>query len=481
MFLLDKLLLDPLPRTDRRVAFILSSLMEVDQSLRTLSGKSSAGLIVLHGHAPQAIASLARELQADAVFCARDYEPQAIARDAAVSQTLQALGCSFQQVKDHVVFEQREILTQSGTPYTVFTPYLRNWMARLATEQPPLHTPVDLQSKLAERPPNYRHPVPSLEDIGFTSTLSDTLSGIVSATENNPTLQAPMQALGSGMSGAHKLLDDFLHRIDQYHAARDFPAVRGPSYLGVHLRFGTVSIRTLVRLALQKIGAGEREEEEKGADISAGARIWLQELAWRDFYFQILANFPHVATSAFKPAYDGIVWEEGALADRYFDAWCNGRTGYPLVDAAMLQLRESGYMHNRLRMVSGSFLVKHLGVDWRRGEQFFALHLNDFDLASNNGGWQWVSSTGCDAQPYFRIFHPVRQSEKFDPQGKFIRRYLPQLAALDNKSIHAPWAASADALARANVVLGHNYPQPIVDHATAREQTLNRYAAVRQL
>jgi deoxyribodipyrimidine photo-lyase len=235
------------------------------------------------------------------------------------------------------------------------------------------------------------------------------------------------------------------------------------------LRFGTVSIRQLVRLALPLHQDGR-----------TGASVWLSELIWRDFYFQIVANFPHVAQGAFKPEYDAIAWEQGDHAKQLFKAWCEGRTGYPLVDAAMAQLNQTGYMHNRLRMVAGSFLVKHLGIDWRWGEKYFAQHLNDFDLSANNGGWQWVSSSGCDAQPYFRIFNPVSQSEKFDAQGKFIKRYLPALAALDAKSIHAPWLAKPLVLEAAGLALGRDYPLPVVDHATARARTLQRYGVVKK-
>jgi len=207
----------------------------------------------------------------------------------------------------------------------------------------------------------------------------------------------------------------------------------------------------------------------------------LSELVWREFYFQILANYPHVAQRAFKPEYDAIRWERGKHADALFAAWCTGRTGYPLVDAAMAQINQTGYMHNRLRMVAASFLVKDLGLDWRRGEHYFAEKLNDFDLAANNGGWQWVASSGCDAQPWFRVFNPVTQSERFDPQGKFIRRYLPQLAGLQGPAIHAPWTAGALELQAAGVRLGDNYPQPLVAHDEARARTLERYAVVRKV
>ena len=211
-----------------------------------------------------------------------------------------------------------------------------------------------------------------------------------------------------------------------------------------------------------------------------GAEVWLSELIWRDFYHQILHHHPRVVGHAFKPEYDRIRWAHGPHADALFAAWCEGRTGYPLVDAAMLQLARTGYMHNRLRMVTASFLVKDLGLDWRRGEAWFALHLNDFDLAANNGGWQWAASTGCDAQPYFRIFNPVSQSEKFDPEGKFIRRYLPQLAGLSAKAVHAPWLAKPLELAEAGLRLGVDYPEPVVDHDAARQRTLERFAVARQ-
>jgi len=273
------------------------------------------------------------------------------------------------------------------------------------------------------------------------------------------------------MSGARALFDAFAERIGRYHEARDFPALKAPSYLSVHLRFGTVSLRRLVLHALQVMDA------DPGA--ADGARVWLSELTWRDFYFQVLHHFPHAAERAFKPEYDRIAWQDGAEGERLFSAWAQGRTGYPLVDAAMAQLEHSGYMHNRLRMVTASFLTKDLGIDWRRGERLFADTLIDFDLAANNGGWQWAASSGCDAQPYFRIFNPVTQSQKFDPQGRFIRRYLPQLADLSDRAIHAPWLASPMELQAAGVRLGVDYPHPVVDHDVARKRTLERYGVVK--
>jgi deoxyribodipyrimidine photo-lyase len=273
------------------------------------------------------------------------------------------------------------------------------------------------------------------------------------------------------MSGAHRLIDAFHDRMPAYATDRDPPAERGTSYLSVHLRFGTVSIRALARAAIDRA---------KHAADARGAESWLGELIWRDFYFQILDHRPDLAAgAAFKPRFDRILWETGARGDALFDAWCNGATGYPLVDAAMTQINSSGFMHNRLRMVVASFLVKDLGIDWHRGEAYFADRLNDFELSSNNGGWQWAASSGCDAQPWFRIFNPVTQSKRFDTDGAFIRRYLPKLAGLSNRAIHAPWRATERELAAAGIVLGRDYPAPIVDHDEARVVTLARYAVVK--
>jgi len=449
VFVFDREILDPLARVDRRVEFIRESLVQLDQALHQASGHAHGGLITRHAVASEDIVTLAHQLKVQCVFAAHDYEPVAVARDERVRAALAQAGIGFQTCKDHVIFERRDILTQAGTVYGVFTPYKNNWLSRLNAEHLRHHDISKLAARLAPRPPGCQAPVPTLGDLGFEAS-------------NLSTLKMPV-----GLHGGAQLFEEFFERMDQYHATRDFPAVKGPSYLGVHLRFGTVSIRQLVATAWQRQLAG-----------SPGAAVWLSELVWRDFYFSILANFPHVAEHAFKPDYDAIPWDSGPAANERFDAWCQGRTGYPLVDAAMAQINQTGYMHNRLRMVVGSFLVKDLGLDWRWGERYFARHLNDFDLSANNGGWQWVASSGCDAQPYFRIFNPVSQSEKFDPDGKFIRRYLPQLAGLSNKAIHAPWTAKPLELQTAGVTLGVHYPQPMVDHAQARSRTLQRYAVV---
>jgi deoxyribodipyrimidine photo-lyase len=363
-----------------------------------------------------------------------------------------------------VIFEHQQVLTGQGGVFSVFTPFKNAWLKKLQATDLDAHA-IDLDSgEFAAIPKPLNLPFPSLKSMGFEST------GIESY-------------LPTGMSGASELFEQFLDRMDQYHATRDFPAVKGPSYLSVHSRFGTISIRALVREAHHRMLAG-----------SMGATIWLSELIWRDFYFMILSNHPRLAPAlgkkslihgtaghqSFKPDYDKIVWESGAKAQKLFKAWCEGKTGYPLVDAAMHQLNQSGYMHNRLRMVVACFLIKDLGIDWRWGEQYFADHLNDFDFAANNGGWQWASSSGCDAQPYFRIFNPITQSEKFDAEGKFIKKYLPQLSKLSKKAIHAPWLAGDIELDLAGVRLGRDYPPPIVQHDEARKNTLIRYAVVKK-
>lgn len=455
VFVFDRDILDPLLarglQADRRVEFIRESLLELADALATAGG----GLIVLHDHAEHAIPALAHELDVQAVFANHDYEPAANARDDAVRQALAAQARVLFSVKDQVVFERDEILTGQGKPFSVFTPYKNAW---LRTVQPfDLHPyPIaPYLHALAPVPAAYRKPVPTLGQLGFCAS---NLAEI---------------ALPAGASGAQALFDEFANRIGDYGRRRDYPALRGPSYLSVHLRFGTISIRTLARTAHETVLRG-------GAD-SAGAALWLSELIWRDFYFMILNHHPRVADgAAFHPAYDAIRWQDGETGERYFRAWCDAASGYPLVDAAMLQIRQSGYMHNRLRMVAASFLVKDLGVDWRRGEQYFAEQLNDFDFAANNGGWQWAASTGCDAQPWLRIFNPVTQSEKFDPQGRLIRKYLPQLAALPDKYLHAPWTAPEPVLAAAGVRLGDNYPRPLVQHDVARKQTLARYGVVKE-
>lgn len=438
-FVFDTDILDTLPsRQDRRVEFIRESLVQLDAAL----AKNGGGLIVRHGTAEREIPALARQLGVGAVFANRDYEPQAKARDGAVAADLAQAGISLQLFKDQAIFDGDEVLTKGGTAYTVFTPYKNNWLAKLDDFYLRPYPVGAYAARLA--PPPAGNTIPSLETIGFQTT--------------------DLEAIGvaPGMAGAALRWEDFQVRLDDYAVRRDFPGIKGVSYLSVHLRFGTLSIRQLAAEAWRRGGAG--------------AQAWLNELVWRDFYFMVLDHFPQLPGGCFKPEFDALQWDE---APALLAAWQQGRTGYPLVDAAMRQLLQSGWMHNRLRMVVASFLTKDLGIDWRLGERHFADLLLDFDLAANNGGWQWAASTGCDAQPWFRIFNPVTQSQKFDPEGRFIRRYVPELAAVPDRHLHAPWRMAPLEQAACGVVIGRDYPAPVVDHDQARRRTLGRFEAVK--
>ena len=418
----------------RRVTFVWQSVRELKAALEARGG----GLNVLHGRAREEVPRLARSLCVGAVYANRDYEPQAIARDAAVAKALREVGIDFRTRKDQVIFELDEVRTRTGGAYAVFTPYKRAWLAKLESRHFAARDIEPLASHLAPAPAGT---MPSLQTLGFKST---------------------EPALAAGMSGATQLWQAFRRRLADYAKRRDFPELIGTSRLSVHLRFGTISIRELVRHAR--------------ARLSPGAETWLSELIWREFYFAILASRPDVVDHAFRPEYDVLQWEDDENA---FRAWCEGRTGYPLVDAAMRELNATGTMHNRLRMVTASFLVKDLGIDWRRGERYFAEMLLDYDLSANNGGWQWCASTGCDAQPWFRIFNPVTQSRRFDPEGVHIRRWIPELARVPDAHVHAPWEMRPLEQQAAGCVIGRDYPAPVVRHEEARQRTLDRYGAVR--
>jgi deoxyribodipyrimidine photo-lyase len=436
VFVFDSEILDPLKnKADRRVEFIWLAVSELKRALQ----KHGGDLTVLHGLASDEIVKLADQLQVDAVFCNHDYEPAAIARDARVAKRLQEAKRAFHHYKDQVIFEKNEVLTQTGKPYGVFTPYKNAWLKTVQDGHLQAY-PVDSEIKnLAQI--SQPSTLPSLASLGFAATNLTELG------------------IKPGMQGGLALFDDFKNRMAHYQEARNFPAVKGVSYLSVHLRFGTVSIRHLARTAMQA--------------HNAGAQTWLSELIWRDFYVQILHHRPQLADGhAYKAEFEHLAFSNDP---DLFAAWCEGRTGYPLVDAAMRQLNHTGFMHNRLRMIAASFLVKDLLIDWRWGERYFAEQLIDFDFSANNGGWQWAASTGCDAQPWFRIFNPTTQSERFDPAGKFIRRYVPELAACTDKEIHAPWMLPKERLQALNLRLDVDYPSPIVDHASQRTLALALY------
>lgn len=433
-FCFDREILDELDdRRDRRVEFICQSLAEMIEIFR----KRGAGLIVRHGLARREIPQLAAELGVSAVFANHDYEPRCRERDAAVERALAGDGRAFRTFKDHVVFERDEILDKSGRPYRVYTHYRNAWRAALTDDACRPHACGRRLRRLAAPPARVRSHPWRLGDLGFEKT----------------DLQWP-----GGAKAARRVFDAFLTRIEAYPRDRDYPGVEGTSRLSVHLRFGTISIRELIAEAM-----------DQG---SPGAQKWIDELIWREFYNMILHHFPHTEDHAFQTAFDRLPWRHDR---KLFAAWCEGRTGYPIVDAGMRQLNSTGYMHNRLRMVTASFLAKDLLIDWKWGERYFARKLLDYDLSQNLGGWQWSASVGTDAQPYFRVFNPVLQSRRFDPEGIYIRRYVPELAGYPNRFIHAPWAAPPDEQRAGGAVVGKDYPAPIADHAEARKAAIEMF------
>ena len=438
VFVFDTDILDALAnKADRRIEFIHGCVTALREALQAAGGD----LIVQYGRAQDIVPQLAKSLGADAVFTNEDYEPAAVKRDQAVERSLKKTGIAFRAFKDQVIFAKDEVMTQAQTPYTVFTPYKSACLKKLDAFYLSAYPTENYLARLVKL--GAATTVPALADMGFEVT--------------------NLKAIGikPGTQGALDVLDDFLQRIDDYRDKRDFPALKGVSYLSVHNRFGTLSIRHLAGLAAER--------------RSAGADTWLSELIWRDFYFQIVYHFPHVCDSAFKPKYQDLQFENDKSL---FAAWCQARTGYPIIDAAMRQINQTGFMHNRLRMIVASFLTKDLLIDWRWGESYFADNLNDFDLAANNGGWQWAASTGGDAQPYFRIFNPLSQSQRFDPAGKFIRRYLPELAKVPDKFIHAPWTMSPLEQQMTQCVIGKDYPACVVEHDVARHKALVLYKSV---
>jgi deoxyribodipyrimidine photo-lyase len=428
VFVFDTTILDKLEdRDDRRVTFIHSSLREIEERLRREHG---AHLIVRYGNPTEEIPRVAAAFGAQAVFAGRDYEPDARRRDASISSQLAKDGRELRLLKDQVIFEEGEILSQAEQPFKVYTPYSKVWRSKLrpesdATDCTPDFNALAPSSALANLSNSW-----DLKELGFT--------------ENGLWLEP-------GESGGRARLQAFEKAIPSYQSERDFPAREATSGLSVHLRFGTVSVRDCVRHALSHQVSGDK---------------WLAELIWREFYQDILAHNPHVVQQPFQEKYRGLSYPG---EEEHWMAWCEGNTGYPIVDAAMRCFHATGWMHNRLRMVAASFLTKDLLIDYRRGEAFFARYLLDFDLASNNGGWQWAASTGVDAQPYFRIFNPVLQSKKFDPEGEFIRRWVPELADLRGEAIHWPHEEGAFDLIQAGVELGKTYPRPIVDHRIQRD------------
>lgn len=382
-------------KTDRRVTFITAALEELNRKL-VAAGSS---LEIYHSTPAVAFRNIMQEFEVRAVFTNTDYEPYATERDGQTAATLKAAGIPMHSFKDQVIFEKGEVVKSDGTPYTVFTPYSRSWKKNLAAKELEPLPSESLTGNFQKREPSK---IPSPEELGFIS--APALSPVPSVSEEI---------------------------IRNYHLTRDIPSLEGTTRLGVHLRFGTVSIRSLVRTALTL------------------SETWLNELIWREFFMMILWHFPHVADNSFRKKYDNITWRNN---EEEFDRWCNGMTGYPIVDAGMRELNETGFMHNRVRMITASFLAKHLLIDWRWGEAYFAVKLLDYELASNNGNWQWAAGTGCDAAPYFRVFNPAEQTRRFDPQMLYVKRWVPEL--------NSP-----------------SCPAPIVDHAMARQRALATYSS----
>jgi deoxyribodipyrimidine photo-lyase len=395
IFIFDQNILNILPSNDQRVIFIYKYVKKLKEEYQKLG----SDLWVFYGHPLEIIPKIACDNQFNRVFTNRDYEPYALERDQKLYDALSVLNIDFLGAKDHVIFEKNEVVKDDGKPYTVFTPYSRKWKAKLNSYYLSSYPVEQYTHHLI--PKSTESSIPTLSEMGFDEVQLYTYPD-----------------------------DDVANELlVKYSEQRNFPNISGTSRLSVHLRFGTISIRKLAKRAQQK------------------SETFLNELIWRDFYQMVIYYFPYTTKSAFKPAYDRIEWEHN---ENHFLAWCEGKTGYPIVDAGMRELNHTGFMHNRVRMIVASFLTKHLLLDWRLGEAYFAEKLMDFEQASNIGGWQWAAGCGCDAAPYFRVFNPQSQQEKFDKDFKYIKKWVPEL----NSSA---------------------YPKPIVDHKFARERVLSRY------
>lgn len=395
IFIFDSEILNKLPESDARVSFIHETL----QSMRkTLQNDYNSSIAIYHGKPIEIYKQLIKEYQINCVYTNRDYEPYARERDKAINALLEENGIGFKTFKDQVIFEKSEVVKNDGDPYVVYTPYMRKWKEKFKTIDLEIFYTNSYLNNLIE---HSRLPNLSLSDIGFVTSIQKITPYTVT-----PTL------------------------IQEYEATRNFPSKDATSRLGPHLRFGTVSVRKMMKKAI-----AEKNE------------IFWQELIWREFFMQILWHYPHTKDKAFKSKYDRIEWRNN---EEEFKLWCEGKTGYPLVDAGMRELNETGFMHNRVRMLVGSFLCKHLLIDWRWGEAYFAEKLHDYEMASNVGNWQWVAGSGVDAAPYFRIFNPTSQIQKFDKDHKYIKKWVPDFQEL-------------------------TYPQPMVDHKSARERCLETY------
>tara|TARA_R110002049_G_scaffold175107_1_gene342407 strand:- start:1938 stop:3242 length:1305 start_codon:yes stop_codon:yes gene_type:complete len=395
IFIFDSEILESLPKNDARVTFIYETLQDINTKLKN---EFDSGIALYHGKPLEIYKQLINDFTIETVYTNHDYEPYAKARDSEIKAFLEEDNIDFKTYKDQVIFEKEDVVKNDGTPYLVYTPYMKKWKETFRTLN---FETFPSEDKLSQLITNKSLPNLSISDIGFKTS------------EQHIAPYSVTQKL-----------------IQTYEATRNFPAKDSTSKLGPHLRFGTVSIRNMVKKAIAETN-----------------EVFWQELIWREFFMQILWHFPQTQTESFKPQYDHIVWRNN---DTEFKAWCEGKTGYPLVDAGMRQLNQTGFMHNRVRMLVGSFLCKHLLIDWRWGEAYFAEKLHDYEMASNIGNWQWVAGCGVDAAPYFRIFNPTTQIEKFDKNLKYIHTWVPDFQEL-------------------------TYPAPIVEHKFARERCLQVY------
>lgn len=393
IFIFDKNILEHLPKNDARVSFIQKELSKINKELE----KYNSSLAVFYGDPVTVFNQLTSEYNIKSVYTNHDYEPAARKRDKAINELLKSKNCSFKTCKDQVIFEKSDIVKDDGSPYVVYTPYSKKWKEKVKKIEI-IHYPSE---KLLTKCIQHNNPFLDLDDIGFEKS----------------TIQLQNYDISENL-------------VKNYESTRNFPSVKGTSLLGIHLRFGTISIRKLVKYAL-----------------NFPNETFLNELIWREFFMQILWHFPHTTTKSFKEKYEGIQWDNN---EEWFKKWCEGKTGYPFVDAGMRELNATGHVHNRVRMIVASFLCKHLLIDWRWGEAYFALKLLDYEQASNVGNWQWAAGSGVDAAPYFRIFNPTEQIKKFDKELKYIKKWVPELETL-------------------------YYPKPIVEHKIAREKCLRTY------
>lgn len=392
IFIFDENIIEELPKNDARITFIYDVLLKINEELKN----NDTGISIFKGKPLQLFAEIIQKYPIKKVFLNRDYEPYAQQRDEEVISFLKKQGVEVHAFQDHVIMEPNEVLKADGNPYTVYTPYKNTWLKMFQSKGLPKMVSPDLKNTF-----KFKNDFPTLEELGFEHS-------------------------------AIKVKPFDLSIVEEYHQGRDFPAQDATSYLSPHLRFGTISIRDVIR-------------NLKGNYGKEG--IFLSELIWREFFIQIMVHFPNSMTRNFRSKYDGIKWRND---ESDFEKWCNGKTGYPIVDAGMRQLNQTGYMHNRVRMVVASFLCKHLLIDWRWGEAYFAQKLLDFELASNVGNWQWAAGTGCDAAPYFRVFNPTEQTKKFDPKLEYISKWVPEINDF-------------------------TYPEPMVEHKFARERAIQQY------